>query len=1246
MGKSNTSTQKTTVPADVLARYNTVNQQAQNVAQTPFQVYSTDPNAFVAPLTSTQQAGIAGTNAAAGEAQPYFGQATTALEGAQTATQPYYGAAGSYLNQAGNTIGGIGQTLNASQPYNTAATGLALAGAQAVNPTDLNASAIDKYISPYLSTVLGSTSALLNQNNQQQMSGELGNIIQSGAFGGDRAGLAAANLEQQQNLANANIYSGILNNAYTQALGAAQGQQALGLSAAQANRAALQGASGQIQGIGQQIYGQGTGAEQLQYGQQTGLAGAQEGLGQTVYNTGAATSQALAGLGAGAQAAALQGAQAQLAAGQQQQQTEQAGKSALYNQFLQQQSYPFQVAQFLANIAEGTGSLSGQTTTTTQPGSLFSDRRLKTGLKVVGKTFDGTPIYTYRYKGDDTTRMGLMAQDVEKAHPEAVGLAGGYRTVDYDKATEKAAERGHFRRGGLVPYKGYAYGGSPGFDPALAQALLQNEQGMFGPYTTGLGGAPGGAGGPYGSSARVPAANLPVAGLKIPAMQTAQQPGALHQANQTAKDWADMASNVEKGTDWMKAKMAPANDSAQSLAQDSASGRYDDLSDLGRKRGGRARGRFAGGGLPYQGGLALDIPDQPDQYHLPSPPSSTSAQQGSSAMGDIKDAADIAASVAKIAAMFRRGGLAEARHGYDVGGMPNFDESGASFFGGDGGGQSTGLSPNFDETGLAQDKGPALVDPKAAKTPEEYKAAILHNAAQTAQTPQDYGAILRAASPGPSAPSRRQGARASGLAGASADPWPNGPPLDVGNQTITPEPQMGQGPSIAASAPADIQPLPSLSGLGQSTPDNGPDLAQSAKDRISDVLGKVAPQGGYLDRLFHGDKMTLIPFLTGLGAMTAAPTRDPFTALTQGLEAGAKTYQQLQMQQPQIEAEQARVGEIGAQAGLFGNEAYEQLQKSAPAGYQLVPGTGPDGKSFMVNGKPYHYALQAALTDFGVGKTPYAAPTVVSAHAVPTQAPSVDTDVTMRQTYGVDPSQPGAANRMRMIGLNPATAALDQEAEKAAQARIGNLAEADSTHRNLLQSAEALSELSKGTLTGQGYNSAYRSQLANIYSTLTGMMGIPPDPKVTADLTAHQITDKIRQLSGAQIAHQYGERAASIAHSIADVLPSGDLTPQAASHILAQMLVANQQQRDFAQYHNAYVGRYGTSVNVEPAFQKDSGNIYDTEQRRLASLLSSEALRPYMNALGSSDQRKRQAAIADLDRKGGEGFHRYLTGGW
>ena len=63
---------------------------------------------------------------------------------------------------------------------------------------------------------------------------------------------------------------------------------------------------------------------------------------------------------------------------------------------------------------------------------MFSDRRLKTDISKVGETNKGLPIYTYKYKGDDTTQMGVMAQDVEKKTPKAVKKVGGFKAVNYN----------------------------------------------------------------------------------------------------------------------------------------------------------------------------------------------------------------------------------------------------------------------------------------------------------------------------------------------------------------------------------------------------------------------------------------------------------------------------------------------------------------------------------------------------------------------------------------------------------------------------------------------------------------------------------------------------------------------------------------------------------------------------------------------------------------------------------------------
>jgi hypothetical protein len=205
-GKTSTTNQSSTqsIPPEVLARYNAVNSRAESAAAAPFTPYSPDPNAFVAPLTQTQTAGINNINSATSIPGPYFG----------------------------------------------AATGATLAGAGQVNPDQITGQSVNQYLSPYLGTVLGTTAALQNQANAQQAQQLKSQAIQGGAFGGDRAGIAQANLAQQQGLASGKVYSDILNQGYGQALGTAVQQQGVGLGAQQANLARLSGAGQQLAGLG------------------------------------------------------------------------------------------------------------------------------------------------------------------------------------------------------------------------------------------------------------------------------------------------------------------------------------------------------------------------------------------------------------------------------------------------------------------------------------------------------------------------------------------------------------------------------------------------------------------------------------------------------------------------------------------------------------------------------------------------------------------------------------------------------------------------------------------------------------------------------------------------------------------------------------------------------------------------------------------------------------------------------------
>lgn len=84
-----------------------------------------------------------------------------------------------------------------------------------------------------------------------------------------------------------------------------------------------------------------------------------------------------------------------------------------------------------AGLMGALGTIGGAAIKVAGPALMASDKRLKTDIKKVGKTNKGLPIYTYKYKGDDTTQMGVMAQDVEKKTPKAVSEVGGFKAVDY-----------------------------------------------------------------------------------------------------------------------------------------------------------------------------------------------------------------------------------------------------------------------------------------------------------------------------------------------------------------------------------------------------------------------------------------------------------------------------------------------------------------------------------------------------------------------------------------------------------------------------------------------------------------------------------------------------------------------------------------------------------------------------------------------------------------------------------------------
>ena len=1130
-GKTATSTQGVSIPPAVLAQYQTVNARANQTASTPFQQYGGE---FVAPVNDQQNTGISGVNTAANQAQPGYATAQQGLAAGQKATEP----------------------VNAAAEAGTAASAAPLTGSQ-----------IDQYLSPYLGTVLGSTEQLINQQNQQAQAGQLGTAISSGAFGGDRTGLAAANLAQQQELAAGNIYSGIANQGYQSALSTAQGQQQIGLA----------------------------GAQQL------------ANIGQTAYGEAANTASEGAGLAAGAQSAALQGAQAQIGAGTLQQQTQQAQDTAQYNQFLQQQSYPFQVDQFLANIAEGTGALSGSTTTTQQPGGFFSDKRLKHDIKKVGETFDGQPIYSYKMHGDPRTHIGLIAQDVEKMHPRAVGLAAGYKTVDYGEATDKAAKRGHFAEGGLAGRKAYAVGGGPSIvDPSELSAILQAQQQMYAPRAAAVGAYGGStASGPYGGVGHVP----PPTGA-TPHLVTAQgglnaQPSPM----QNAKNVAELAKTGTQLYDRWSAKKPPAKIDAPAPAAtpgDTApvqqtttttspgglAGNGPDLSDtMPAARG----GGFAQGGMPYSNpDNEMNIPDVTPDAKLSTAPALPQQQSGLSQLSGV--AKDIG-SIAGLATLFNRGG----RAGFADGGAP--DDSDPQW--GDDVYNPQGVGKGV----INRDpKGPDLLYTRDAGSLIPYAAPPESGLAASVSEPSNTWGIKDQRWTDSPAPKPK-----SNYVAPNKDTWNIGGPSSG-----------GLFPTAAAATvnSSDLPPplpigTPDSSGLAASPNTSAPAAAAPTQDQKPSWWSKV-----------RGDLAkpeNLVPLLTAIGAMGTAPTRSLGVALASGLSAGAQSYYPTQQAAANVPQTQAETGLIGAHTGNVQQRTMQEFQNQfALQGFALTP--DPAGKITAPDGRKYSAVPKASLLKNG--------------------------DQPQTPTY----NYLGKNGLQTAQGEGVRYSVAPEDAKGTSSKQIDDVyQEGNTAQQNMIkiQRWEQAMAANHGLLSPGALNEM-RTDAANMWNTAMEKYG-HPEYKIDG-LADAQIAQKTSKGMAALGEASNQQRSFNALKAFLEQTPNPEMQREAALPLIADLHTENQMAIDKKNYIDEFdkenqrafgapIPRNYLATDALQAFDKDyPANSYQGERNHLATIIQSGGFAKLSSDLQNAPQEKKEKLYKALDKEFGPNFHRYFTG--
>ena len=326
--------------------------------------------------------------------------------------------------QAGQSIAGLqGYTA----PYFGAATNLVANSANPLQMQQFSQNSVNQYMNPYLNDVVGSAVSNINQTNAQQQQQALGSAIGQGAYGGDRAGIAQAELARQQGLANNATIANLLGQGYSQAQQQFNQQQQTDLATQLQNRNLMSNA----------------------------------GLN-------------LANLGTQGQQAAIQQAQAQYGYGTAEQQQQQAGLSTAYQQYLNQQAFPYQQLSYYAGLASGAAPALGGTTTGTSP--TISPYNAFSGLGVLG-TLGGQSAAN---SGGFLSGLGSAASGVASGLGSLFGLKDGGR-ANYDNGGRTA-----YADSGAVPispitqaYNDYNNAVAAGAPYDVLQQLYQKYQRSF-----------------------------------------------------------------------------------------------------------------------------------------------------------------------------------------------------------------------------------------------------------------------------------------------------------------------------------------------------------------------------------------------------------------------------------------------------------------------------------------------------------------------------------------------------------------------------------------------------------------------------------------------------------------------------------------------------------------------------------------------------------------------------------------------
>lgn len=418
-GKTQTETSTNRPDDQAYQAYSGILRRAQEVGNTPYVGYDAP---YSAAWNDNQQF------------------ASNIYEGLNGQANMMTGFLGGLNQEAAGLYNGIGAQANVYQPYYNQASSYTQQGAQRVDPTKFSAEELQQYMSPYTDEVVNKTMANIQQNDALQQNRIISDAIKQGnAFGGDRMGLAQAELARNQNLASGQTIAGLRDRNYSQALGEFNTQQAIGLAAGQNNAARALAAGAQMGQLG-------TGAQQAAL---MGPAAQLQAMGLRNAMAGQYLANNQQHLNVANQLAAL---------GTTRNQLDQNVYDRAYQLWQNQQRFPYEQIGWLGGLATGVGSQMGGTSQTEKEGgsgigqglggllslgSMFmpSDERVKENKRVVGELYDGSPVLAYNFPGEPT-QLGLSAQEVQRRQPEAVRDFDGILGVNYDAAVADAENVG------------------------------------------------------------------------------------------------------------------------------------------------------------------------------------------------------------------------------------------------------------------------------------------------------------------------------------------------------------------------------------------------------------------------------------------------------------------------------------------------------------------------------------------------------------------------------------------------------------------------------------------------------------------------------------------------------------------------------------------------------------------------------------------------------------------------------------